>query len=319
MLVDEIRITIKGGNGGFGIISFGKGEKSGPDGGNGGDGGNLYFEASSDLTLLDQFHPDQTVFAENGHNGAKDKMFGRKGEDLEISIPIGSKVTDLSTKEVFEFNKTGDKYLLCRGGAAGIGNFELRSSKNTTPEFTAPPTPGQTRKIEISLSFIADYGLIGLPSSGKSSLLNELTNAKAKTAEYHFTTLSPNLGVLPNKKIIADIPGLIEGASQGKGLGIKFLKHIQKVDLLLHCVSSESNDPISDYKVIRKELGKYKKSLLNKTELILLTKSDLVDTKGVKELKAKLKKFDRKIISTSIHDEDSLDSLLKILSPNANY
>lgn len=313
MLVDEIVITIKAGGGGLGAVSFGKGEKSGPDGGNGGDGGDLYFKASSDLTLLEQFHPDQTVSAENGHNGAKDKMFGKKGADLEILVPIGSRVVDLNTKEVFEFNKTGEKFLLCRGGTAGIGNFELRSSRNTTPEFSTPPTSGQTRKIEINLRFIADYGLIGLPSSGKSSLLNELTNAKAKTAEYHFTTLSPNLGVLPNKKIIADIPGLIEGASRGKGLGIKFLKHIQKVDLLLHCVSSDSTSPVSDYEVIRKELGKFNKSLLNKKELILLTKSDLVDEKGTKKIESKLKSLNKEIISTSIHDEDSLEFLLKIL------
>jgi GTP-binding protein len=311
MLIDEVKIIIKGGNGGFGTVSFGKGEKAGPDGGNGGDGGNLYFKASSDLTLLEQFHPGQIVSAENGHNGAKDKMFGKKGANLEILIPIGSKIIDLSTKEVFEFNKAGDKYLLCKGGAAGIGNFELRSSKNTTPKFSTPPTPGRTRKIEIILSFIADYGLIGLPSSGKSSLLNELTNAKAKTAEYHFTTLSPNLGVLPNKKIIADIPGLIEGASRGKGLGIKFLKHIQKVDLLLHCVSSDSIDPASDYKVVRKELGEFKKSLLNKKELILLTKSDLIDENEIKKIKSKLKGFDREIITTSIYDEESLKLLLK--------
>lgn len=313
MLVDEIVITIKAGNGGNGALSFGKGEKSGPDGGNGGDGGNLYFKASSDLTLLDQFHPDQTVSAEDGHNGGKDKMFGKKGVDLVILIPIGSKVTDLDTKEVFEFNKAGDKSLLCKKGKAGIGNFELRSSRNTTPEFTAPPTPGQTKKIEINLSFIADYGLIGLPSSGKSSLLNELTNAKAKTAEYHFTTLSPNLGVLPSKKIIADIPGLIEGASKGKGLGIKFLKHIQKVNLLLHCVSSDSANPVSDYEIIRKELGEFKKSLLKKKELILLTKSDLVNKKETKKIKSKLKSLDREIISTSIYDEDSLELLLKVL------
>lgn len=313
MLVDEIVITIKAGSGGLGAVSFGKGEKSGPDGGNGGDGGDLYFKASSDLTLLEQFHPDQTVSAESGHNGAKDKMFGKKGADLEILVPIGSRVVDLNTKEVFEFNKTGEKFLLCRGGTAGIGNFELRSSRNTTPEFSTPPTSGQTRKIEINLRFIADYGLIGLPSSGKSSLLNELTNAKAKTAEYHFTTLSPNLGVLPNKKIIADIPGLIEGASRGKGLGIKFLKHIQKVDLLLHCVSSDSTSPVSDYEVIRKELGKFNKSLLNKKELILLTKSDLVDEKGTKKIESKLKSLNKEIISTSIYDEDSLKFLLKIL------
>jgi len=313
MLVDEVTITIKAGDGGLGAVSFGKGAKSGPDGGNGGDGGNLYFKASSDLTLLEQFHPDQTVSAENGHNGGKDKMFGKKGADLEILVPIGSKVTDLNTKVVFEFNKVGDKTLLCKGGTAGIGNFELRSSKITTPKFSTPPTPGQTRKIEINLRFIADYGLIGLPSSGKSSLLNELTNAKAKTAEYHFTTLSPNLGVLPNKKIIADIPGLVEGASRGKGLGIKFLKHIQRVNLLLHCVSSDSTNPVSDYEVVRKELGEFNKSLLKKKELILLTKSDLMDEKGIKKIKLKLKDLNQEIISTSIHDESSLESLLKIL------
>ncbi|MBU0776997.1 Obg family GTPase CgtA [Patescibacteria group bacterium] len=313
MLVDEVKITIKAGNGGLGAVSFGKGAKSGPDGGNGGDGGNLYFEGSSDLTLLEQFHPDQTVSAENGHNGGKDKMIGKRGEDLEILVPIGSLVTDLNTKAVFAFNKVGDRALLCKGGTAGIGNFELRSSKNTTPKFSIPPTSGQRRKIEINLKFIADYGLIGLPSSGKSSLLNELTNAKAKTAEYHFTTLSPNLGVLPNKKIIADIPGLIEGASQGKGLGIKFLKHIQKVSLLLHCVSSDSTDPVSDYKVIRKELGEYSKNLLNKKEMILLTKSDLTDEKGIKKVRTELKNLDRKIISTSIYDGNSIENLLKVL------
>lgn len=313
MLVDEIRISIKAGDGGRGIISFGKMAKSGPDGGNGGDGGDLYFKASSDLTLLDQFYPDQKVSAKNGRDGGKNKMIGKKGEDLEILIPIGSKVTDLKTKEVFEFNKVGDKILLCRGGEAGIGNFDLRSSRNTTPEFTTPPTLGKRRKIEINLSFIADYGLIGLPSSGKSSLLNGLTNAEVKTAEYHFTTLSPNLGVLPNKKIIADIPGLIEGASQGKGLGIKFLKHIQKVNLLLHCVSSDSKNPVSDYGVIRKELGEFNKSLLDKKEVILLTKSDLINEKETKKIKLKLKKLNRDIIITSIYDEESLKNLLGTL------
>ncbi len=313
MLVDEIKIKIKAGDGGRGIISFGRMAKSGPDGGNGGDGGDLYFKASSDLTLLDQFFPDQLIAAENGHDGGRNKMIGKRGGDLEIQIPVGSKITDLKTKEIYEFNKVGDRRMLCRGGGAGVGNFELRSSINTTPEFTTPATLGKKRKIEINLSFIADYGLIGIPSAGKSSLLNELTNANVKTAEYHFTTLSPNLGVLPNKKIIADIPGLIEGASTGKGLGIKFLKHIQKVNLLLHCVSSDSEDPIKDYEVIRKELGEYNKDLLKKEELILLTKSDLSKEADIKKIKTKLKKLDRKMVVTSIHDKDSLDLLLKIL------
>ncbi len=314
MLVDEVIITIKAGDGGEGAVSFGKMLKSGPDGGNGGGGGNLFFKTSSDMTLLNKFHPNQTVSAENGHNGGKDKMFGKKGEDLEVLVPIGSQVTDLQTKEVFEFNKVGDETLICKGGRAGIGNFELRSSRNVTPRFAIPPTLGQTREIEINLKFIADYGLIGLPSSGKSSLLNSLTSAKAKTAQYHFTTLSPNLGVLTNKKIIADIPGLIEGASKGKGLGIKFLKHIQKVNLLIHCVSSDSINPLKDYKVVRKELVKYGKNLKAKEEVILITKSDLISKKEIEKVKKILKKLNKKILATSIHDSKSIESLNKLLN-----
>lgn len=313
MFIDEVEITIKAGDGGLGKVSFGKAAKSGPDGGNGGKGGDVYIKASSDLTLLNQFQSENLVSAEDGIAGGKDKMFGRMGKDLYLNLPIGSRLKDLDTGEVFELKKTDDKFLLCRGGIGGIGNHELRSSKNTTPKYTISPKPGKRRRLKIVLSFIADFGLIGLPSSGKSSLLNELTGANVKTALYHFTTLSPNLGVLPNKKIIADIPGLIEGASKGKGLGIKFLKHIQKVGLLLHCISSDSQDALKDYKVVRKELGEYDKKLMKKEEVMLLTKSDLINEKEVKKIKAKLKKLKRKIMSTSIHDEGSLESLLKIL------
>lgn len=314
MLIDEVKITVKAGDGGEGVVSFGKGEKSGPDGGNGGNGGNVYIEGSSDLTLLNQFQSETTVSAENGINGAKKKMAGRMGKDLVLSIPIGSQIEDLDTGEVFELNKVGGKFLFCRGGEGGIGNFELRSSKNTTPKNTISPKPGQKRRLKVVLSFIADFGFIGLPSAGKSSLLNELTNTNVKTAEYHFTTLSPNLGVLPNKKILADIPGLIEGASKGKGLGIKFLKHIQKVGLLLHCLSADSSNVLEDYKVVRKELGEFSKKLLKKDEVILLTKSDLVSEKELKKQKTKLKALKRKIIVTSIHDEESISKLMGILS-----
>jgi len=313
MLVDEIEITINAGDGGEGIVSFGKGLKSGPDGGNGGDGGNVYLVINSDLTLLNQFHPKGALSAENGANGGKEKRAGKRGRDLEIQLPVGSQLIDLTTKEVYDYEKIGERVLCCSGGVGGIGNYDLRSSRNTTPMHTIPPKPGQIRHFKIILRFIADYGLIGLPSSGKSSLLNELTNANVKTAEYHFTTLSPNLGVLDNKKIIADIPGLIEGASEGRGLGIRFLKHIQKVGLLLHCISSNSSDPLRDYKVVRRELEKFSSKLLKKKEVILLTKSDLVDKKDLKKTESKLKILKRKIITTSIHDEKSLDILLKIL------
>jgi len=228
-------------------------------------------------------------------------------------LPFGSQLTDRKTKEIFELEKVGDKFLLCKGGIGGIGNFELRSSKNTTPKFTKSPKPGKKRRLKIILRFISDYGLIGLPSSGKSSLLNELTNTNVKTAQYHFTTLSPNLGVLPNKKIVADIPGLIEGASKGKGLGIKFLKHIQKVGLLLHCISSDSVNPTKDYKIVRKELGEYSKDLLKKKEAILLTKTDLLEKSEIKKVLSKLKKLKKKIYPTSIYDLESIENLLKHL------
>jgi GTPase len=313
MLVDEIEIIIKAGDGGHGSISFGKGSKSGPDGGNGGDGGDVYLKSSSDLTLLSQFHPLGIISAENGGNGSKEKRAGGRGNDLVIMLPVGSKVIDNKTNKTTDFDKVGETVLYCKGGAGGIGNYELRSSKNVAPMYSKPPTPGQKRRVKIILSFIADFGLIGLPSSGKSSLLNELTSADVKTGAYHFTTLSPNLGVLPNSKIIADIPGLIEGASEGRGLGIKFLKHIEKVGLLLHCISTDSKNHLADYKIIRNELGKYNKDLLKKKEIIVLTKSDLVKPEDLKNVKTSLKKLKKKIVITSIYDRESLDVLSKLL------
>lgn len=314
MIIDEVKLKIVAGHGGEGVVSFGKMERSGPDGGNGGKGGDIYFQATSDLTLLRNFLASPIVRAENGEDGDKQKMTGRDGDDLLVKIPMGSMVIDQDTHEEFELIDIGEVALVAKGGAGGLGNWELRSSTNTTPKETVPAKKGQVRNIKIVLRFLADFGLIGLPSSGKSSLLNELTNAKAKTGAYHFTTLSPNLGVLPNHKIIADIPGLIEGASKGKGLGIKFLKHIQKVKLLLHCISCDSEDPIREYEVIRKELGEFDKKLLEKEEIILLTKSDLVGESEIKQLQKQLKSLGREILITSIHDSSSIESLTNRLS-----
>ena len=320
MLIDEIEITLKAGDGGRGIVSFGRYIKSGPDGGNGGDAGDVYVVASSDLTLLNQFRAKNRREGEDGGSGGKDKRTGKDGEDLMISLPVGTFLEDKDTRETFELTKVGQKILLCKGGEGGVGNYDLRSSTNTTPKNTLPPTKGQERQLKLTMRFLADFGLIGLPSAGKSSLLNELTSAKAKTAEYHFTTLSPNLGVLPSNlsagkagKIIADIPGLIEGASKGKGLGTKFLKHIQKVSLLVHCISTESADPLSDYEVIRKELGEYDKKLLHKKEIIVITKTDLVNKKRVEEMVEDLKKTKRKVLTTSIHDLESIEGLIREL------
>ena len=310
MLIDEVEVTVKAGNGGNGAMSFGKSEKSGPDGGNGGDGGDVYIMGSSDLTLLAQFRGKELVEGQSGVHGKKEKRHGKNAKDLILNLPVGSFLTDANTGETFELNTVGEEILLCKGGEGGTGNFDLRSSRNVTPTNTIPPTPGQSRSLTISLRFIADYGLVGLPSSGKSSLINELTNAKVKTADYHFTTLSPNLGVLPNKRIIADIPGLIEGASKGRGLGVKFLKHIQKVSLILHCITSDSPDPVHDYEIIRTELGNFDKELLDKKEIILITKSDLVSAAELQRAKTKLSKLNKNITETSIYDLNSINALL---------
>ena len=314
MFVDEIEIVAKAGDGGDGKISFGKHRRSGPDGGNGGDGGDLYFIGSSDLTLLSQFMSKKEMSAEDGEHGGIKKMSGANGSDLEIYVPIGTSVIDIrSTIELFDIKIVGQKELICSGGVGGLGNYEFRSSTNTTPEIAERGEPGETKNLKLELKLIAEYGFIGLPNVGKSSLLNEITNSKAKTADYHFTTLSPNLGVL-NEKILADIPGLIKGASEGKGLGFKFLKHIEKVKTLLHCISADSVVPKNDYEIIRKEMRNYNKKLLNKPEIILLTKSDLVDSKKISKLKKIFKDKAEKVLPVSIHDWESLDELKKMIS-----
>lgn len=313
MLIDEIIITLKGGDGGAGKVSFGKMLKSGPDGGNGGDGGKLFVKASSDLTLLSQFHPDQIVSAEDGIPGGQNKKSGRKGESLLLQLPVGTEIKDLGTGEIFELDAIGEEVLIAEGGKGGIGNFDLRSSTNTTPKKSIPATPGQKRVVKLTMRYLADYGLVGLPSAGKSSLLNELTAAKAKTAGYHFTTLSPNLGALSNKKIIADIPGLIEGAHKGRGLGIKFLKHIEKVSLILHCIASDSPDHLKDYDVVKNELSEYSSKLPKKDEIILITKTDLIGKKEQAEISKKFKRIGKKVLFVSIYDSASIKKLLSLL------
>lgn len=313
MLIDSAEVIFKGGHGGSGVTSFGKKEHSGPDGGNGGKGGDLYVEATSDLTLLNQFSRKSLFGAESGESGGRNKMNGLNGKDLVVFLPFGTSLIEQETgKVVYELDKIGDRKLICKGGLGGRGNWEFRSSTNQAPRFHQPGLPGEVYKLILSLKLIADFGLIGLPNSGKSSLLNELTRAHAKIANYPFTTLSPNLGVCEGK-FLADIPGLIEGAAEGKGLGTKFLKHIEKVSVLLHCLSSESTDLIRDYEVVRSEIGKYSQDLLKKPEIILLTKSDLMDKKTVKEDIQKLKTKTKQVVAVSIYDWESLEKLKKLL------
>ncbi len=312
MLIDDVRIIIEGGKGGNGRVSFGPGMTSGPDGGNGGKGGNVYIVGTDDLFALNQFSHKKHIKAEPGKDGEKKKMYGAAGEDLEVRIPVGTVMRDEETGEEFEVVTRDDRFMIAKGGKGGKGNFEFRSSTNTTPKFAEQGFPAQRRQLHLILRYLAEYGLIGLPNAGKSSLLNELTNAKAKVGAYPFTTLEPNLGVI-NGKIIADIPGLIEGASEGRGLGIRFLKHIEKVRLLLHCISADSDDVIRDYEVINKELAEFDKSMTKKEQVILLTKTDLVDEKTVKAQMKKLAKLGHKVFGVSVHDLDSLEKLMREL------
>lgn len=313
MLIDTAEVVFKGGHGGSGITSFGKQEHSGPDGGNGGRGGDFYVVATSDLTLLNQFSRKTLFIAGSGKHGGKNRMSGLNGKDLEVYLPFGTSIIDKETgRTIYELDKIGDRLLLCRGGLGGRGNWEFKSPIKQTPQYHQPGLPGEERKIILSLKLIADFGLVGLPNSGKSSLLNELTNAHAKIADYPFTTLSPNLGVCKDK-FLADIPGLIEGASEGKGLGIRFLKHIEKVGVILHCISSESSDLIKDYDIVRSEIGKYSPELSKKTEVVLLTKSDLIDNKTIEKDIKTLKTKAKKVLAVSIYDWESLEKLKKLI------
>lgn len=312
MLIDRVEVTFKGGNGGNGKVSFRKNMK-GPDGGNAGDGGNLYVVGKSDLTLLNQFSRETEFAAENGQHGESNNRSGRKGENLVICLPVGTSLIEAGTGiTIAELDTVDEEILLCRGGKGGLGNWEFRSSLDPAPRHAEHGKKGETKHLILSLKLIADYGLIGLPNAGKSSLLNELTNANAKTANYEFTTLEPNLGVFSHK-VFADIPGLIEGASKGRGLGIGFLKHIEKVKVLLHCISCESVDPKKDYEVVRNELKEFNPELLTKEEIILLTKTDIVDKEKVSEMTKNLSEIAKNIIPVSVNDWGSLENLKDIL------
>src|SRR3990167_8395326 len=297
MLIDEITIRVKAGNGGRGAVAFNRNKMMlGPVGGNGGFGGNIYIEGVSDLSALSQFRHVKEIKTDDGGNGRGDFVDGQDGKDITVQVPIGTTITNLDTKEVYDITKTGEKLLTAKGGYGGKGNYHYRSSTNTRPKQFGPGTPGQGFTIKLELKLIADVGLIGLPNAGKSSLLNELTEAKSKVANYAFTTLEPNLGAY-YELILADIPGLIEGASGGKGLGMKFLRHIERTKILFHLISAESPDLRKDYRVIKNELKSFSKELAKKPEYIFLTKSDMLPAKEIKKKSAGLKKLNKKVLA----------------------
>ena len=314
MLIDDITIKIKAGDGGRGAVAFNKNVLSlGPAGGDGGAGGDIYFEGISDLSALAQFRYKKEIKAENGGGGMPQFRDGIDIKDLVLKVPTGTVITNLDTQTVYEIVEVGQKILAARGGYGGKGNFKFRSPRNTSPRQYKMGTLGESFTVRLELKLIADVGLIGLPNAGKSSLLNELTKAQSRVANYEFTTLEPNLGVY-YKVILADIPGLIEGAAEGKGLGIKFLRHIERTKILFHLLSAESANVARDYKIIKGELKKYSKELAEKPEYLFLTKSDLVDKKELKKKLDALKKLNKKTQGVSVHDWDSLEKVKKILN-----
>lgn len=277
-LIDQITLHTQAGRGGDGVVRWlhmkGK-EKGGPAGGDGGRGGDIVIEGVRDLAALAQYRFNKKFKAEKGGNGDSNNKHGADGADVVLKIPVGSVARNSVTGDIVEILKEGQREVVFKGGPGGYGNAHFKSSVNQNPFESREGKPGQGGDIEISLKLIADVGLIGFPNAGKSSLLNELTNARSKVANYAFTTLDPHLGDFYGY-ILADIPGLIEGASSGKGLGARFLKHIERTRFLVHLVSAEQEDLASAYRTIRNELSSFGRDLGQKSELVVLSKADLL-------------------------------------------
>jgi GTP-binding protein len=316
MLVDNVTLVVKAGNGGNGSSSLmrnGQTAKGGPDGGNGGHGGDIYFQGSHNISDLSEFRFKKKIVAENGTAGKGSNLFGKNAEHTTILVPLGTSITDTQTGNTLEILDTKKPMLLAKGGKGGLGNNEFKSATNQTPTYAEPGELGETKTLLLSLRLIADVGLVGLPNAGKSSLLGVLTNATPKIGNYPFTTLQPNIGMM-DKTPIADIPGIIEGASQGKGLGIGFLQHTEKTKILLHCIDATSEHVLKDYEAIRSEFEKYNPELLKKQEIILLTKIDLVDEKMLKKNREVFEKRKKETHECSIYQPQTIEQLKKLLN-----
>lgn len=326
-MIDEVKILVKAGDGGNGRVNFRREKyipKGGPDGGNGGKGGSVFLEADRNINTLLAFRYIKEFEAENGGAGGRAKMTGKDADDLILKIPVGTTVI-ISGRKTYQFDITEDKQkiLIARGGKGGKGNWFFRAPDNTTPREAESGTPGERYEVELKLKLLADVGLIGKPNAGKSTLISVLTKARPKIANYPFTTLEPNLGVMEIAKdkglVIADIPGLIEGASEGKGLGIRFLKHVERCQMLLHLLDGSEIiqgeekqkilDMVAGYKAIRKELSAHNKELLDKEEIIVLNKIDTLNDKQRTAAYKALKKLGNKVMMISAATGEGLDEL----------
>lgn len=322
MFIDEVLMEVVAGRGGDGCMAFRR-EKfvpmGGPNGGNGGKGADIVFKADEGLKTLIDLRYLKNVKGEPGKNGEGKNKSGSYAEDKIIKVPVGTTIKDSETGMVIaDLTKHNEEVIVAYGGKGGRGNVTLATKSNPCPSFAERGEPGEVRKIKVELRMLADVGLVGLPSVGKSTLLSMITNANPKIASYHFTTLSPNLGVVTTKDnnfVIADLPGLIEGASEGLGLGHKFLKHIERTKIIAHIIdmsASEGRNPYEDYQTIRKELENFSPKLLNKQEIIIANKMDLPNSKeNLIEFK---KKINKEVYEISAINNQNLDTIIKVLS-----
>lgn len=312
MFVDELTIYAKAGDGGNGVVRW-RQEKykpmAGPSGGNGGNGADVVVRAIKDLNQLAKYTGNKNFIAEDGGAGMKDSLTGKNGQTLYIDVPVGSRITDIDRNRITELTEEGQTERILKGGGGGLGNEHFKSSTNQSPTQSTNGHKGEAGNFLIEVSLMVDIGLVGLPNAGKSTLLNSLTNAQSRIGAYPFTTLEPHLGDMYGF-IIADIPGLIEGAAEGKGLGHKFLRHVSRTKMILHLVSLESDDPISDYYTIRKELSQYDTSLAEKEEWIILTKKDLVNQEKIDNVLEALAKTENRVFVVG-HDEPELYKTLR--------
>ncbi len=294
--VDYVKINVSSGNGGKGSAHFRREKyitKGGPDGGDGGRGGNVIFVSDKSLWTLYHFKFQKHFKCGHGGDGSKNRSSGADGKDVKIKVPIGTVIKDAeSDKIIYETIEDGEEKIILEGGKGGLGNWNFRSSTNQAPRYAQPGLKGKEMQLVLELKLLADVGLVGFPNVGKSTLLKTLTSAKPKIGNYEFTTLKPNLGIVEYRNfksfVIADIPGIIEGASEGKGLGHYFLRHIERNSVLLFLLSADSKDVVKEYEVLLNELKKYNPELIDKQRLIAISKSDLINEKDIEKIKNKV-------------------------------
>ena len=314
--IDKVNLKLKAGNGGNGLVAF-KHEKynplGGPSGGDGGNGGSIIFKVDTNKSTLLDLRFAKLIKAEDGESGKGNNMYGASREDVIVKVPLGTVVKDVVTDEVIaDLNTLESEEVICKGGKGGKGNFHFKSSRNNAPDYATMGTPGETKEVIVELKLLADVGLVGLPSVGKSTLLSVVSNARPEIADYPFTTLKPQLGMVKvddSSFVMADLPGLIEGASEGKGLGHEFLKHIERCRLIIHVLDMGREDPINDYETINEELRKYPSNLIERPQIVVANKMDM-DEERINLNKFKEKYPDIEIFETTTIINEGLKPVL---------